>query len=112
MLLTIRFREDIIGPVVKMKKYEFVLVLRPGMKKQQEEELFASLEKEFKSTGVEVDKKEDLSNLNFCYSIAGEDKGHFFSWNLSVAGSSNFRSVSTFINRHPDVIRHLLLKIN
>ncbi|MFH1561053.1 MAG: 30S ribosomal protein S6 [Patescibacteria group bacterium] len=95
-----------------MRKYEFVLVLRPSLKKQQEEELLTGLEKEFKSKGVKVDKKEDLSNLNFCYPIAEEDKGHFLSWQLSASEGFNFTPVATFINRQSDIIRYLLLKIN
>jgi len=93
-----------------IKKYEFVFLTRPGLKKKQQEEIFSALEKEVKGAGGKIEKKEDWGKKRLAYSIAEGKDAFFWIWRLSFEKAVNFSSFHIFLNREREVIRYLLLR--
>jgi len=93
-----------------VKKYEFVFLTRPELKKEQQKEIFSALEKEIKKAGGKIEKKEDWGKKRLVYSIAKEKDAFFWIWRFSFEKAVNFSSFHTFLNRQQEIIRYLLLR--
>jgi len=92
------------------KRYEFVFLTRPGLKKKELTKLFSTLEGEIKKAGGKVEKKEDWGKKPLVYPIAKETEASFWIWWLSFLDKVNLRPITTFLNREDKVIRYLFLR--
>ena len=92
------------------KRYEFVFLTRPGLKKKELTELFSALEGEIKKTGGKVEDKEDWGKKELAYPIAKETEASFWVWWLSFEDNVDLSPINTFLNRESKIIRYLFLR--
>lgn len=92
------------------KRYEFVFLLRPGLKKKELVKLFSALEREIKKAGGKIEKKEDWGKKGLVYPIAKETEASFWIWWLSFTSRVDLAPVNTFLNREEGIIRYLFLR--
>ena len=92
------------------KRYDFVFLTRPGLKKKELDQLFSALKEEIRKVGGKVDKQEDWGKKELAYPIAKENEASFWIWWLSFKDKVNFSPVNLFLNREDKIIRYLFLR--
>jgi len=95
----------------KKVKYEVVVVFAPKTDEKTAELTFAKMESWLKTKKTEIVKKEHLGQKNFEYLIKKFEKGDF--WILHTEGDMAVKAndLNVLLNREPNVIRYLVLKI-
>ena len=92
--------------VLLMKKYQLIVILKPDLKKDQKDKLFADVKKMMGD--VEKDKVESLGEKRLSYPIKKERRAEFMVLNFeaeNVAQDFNKR-----VGIKEEVLRHLLIR--
>ncbi len=96
-----------------MRKYEFVVVLRPSLKEADRKKALETIKAWLGD--LKVVKEEDWGQKALAYAIKKEQAGYYYMWQLETAsGASEEVGVpadfETRVLRDDNVLRHLLLR--
>ena len=96
-----------------MRKYEFVMVIRPSLKEVELKKLLTTVKDWLKD--VKIVKEEDLGQKSLSYTIKKEIAGHYFMFQIEADQKDDRtggipRDFEERIIRQDNIIRHLMLR--
>ncbi len=97
-----------------MRKYEFVVVLRPSLKEADRKKALELIKTWLGD--LKIVKEEDWGQKALAYAIKKEEAGYYYMWQLEIAPNASGEPESvpvdfeTKVLRNDNVLRHLLLR--
>lgn len=96
---------------MKDKKYKYQLVTVFSSKAEGKEKLTDKLEKWIKDIKGEVTKTDHMGQKELVYEINHARKGDFYVFDVESEKPLDVKEFNLFLNREPNIIRYLILKI-
>lgn len=93
----------------KKQKYQIIVVF--SSKAEDKEKLTTKLEKWIKEMAVEVVKIDHVGQKELVYEIKDQRKGDFYLFDVESDKPINIKEFNLFLNREPNIIRYLILKV-
>ncbi len=92
------------------KIYEVVVVLNPKAESKDKEKTIKAIEDKISGMDFSIDSRDNLGNKDLAYEIKGQNKGDFWTYNISGKNPIKSSGFSLFLNRDLSVIRYIILK--
>ena len=89
-----------------MRKYEFVLVVKPTVKEADRKKLLEQVKGWLGK--VKITKEEEWGQKALAYPIKKQDAGYFYQWQME--GETFPTDFETKVYQNTSVLRHLLLR--
>jgi len=80
-------------------------------KAEDKEKLVGKLEKWLKDIKADIVKTDHMGQKELVYDIGHQRKGDFYVYDLESEKPLNVKEFNLFLNREPNIIRYLILKV-
>jgi len=96
---------------MKDKKYKYQIVTVLNSKAEDKDKITTKLEKWIKDVKANIVKIDHMGQKELVYEINHQRKGDFYLFDLESEKPLELKEFNLFLNREPNIIRYLILKV-